>query len=668
MCGLAALIGEGPVPTAPLAPMLDMIRHRGPDDEGWVAFEGAGLAALSGGGRDTPVACYSASLPYAPVSGVALPLNAQVALGHRRLSILDVSPGGHQPMSCRDGRYWIVFNGEIYNHLALRRELEMRGHVFVSRSDTEVVLAAYSEWGETCLGRFEGMFAFVLVDRVEAIVFAARDRFGIKPLYYWAAPDRTLALASEIKQFSKSPHWQPRLNGQRAYDFLAWSILDHTDETMFLGVFQLRPGHSLHLELRRPLAVQPDGRLESCEWYRLKPAFFEGSLQDAAQRFRTLFDQSVQAHLQADVLVGSCLSGGLDSSSIVCAMSQFLRRQSVTTKQHTFSACSAVKQFNEREYIEEVVRHTGVEPHYIYPDLDSLFAKLDQVTWHQDEPFGSSSIFAQWSVFALAAEHGIKVMLDGQGADEQLAGYPHYHGARLASLFRQLRWIRLAREMRATSTIHGNGQLWAFKFFANAILPDSVRRPLRAMAGRDKTAPDWLNLVPLQALARDPFGGKSGGSIRGLSYQQLTRSNLQMLLHWEDRDSMAHSVEARVPFLDHHLVEFVLGLPDDYKLSGGVTKRILRESLRGVLPEAIRGRMSKLGFATPEESWIRQQAPQKFREAMQQSIESSQGVLRSCEALKAFDEIVDGKRPFDFAIWRMISFARWLERFDVRVA
>jgi asparagine synthase (glutamine-hydrolysing) len=156
--------------------------------------------------------------------------------------------------------------------------------------------------------------------------------------------------------------------------------------------------------------------------------------------------------------------------------------------------------------------------------------------------------------------------------------------------------------------------------------------------------------------------------MRELSYQQLTRSTLQMLLHWEDRDSMAHSVEARVPFLDHHLVEFVLGLPDDYKLSGGVTKRILRESLRGVLTEAIRDRMSKLGFATPEESWIRQQAPQKFREAMQQSIESSQGVLRSCEALKAFDEIVDGKRPFDFAIWRMISFARWIERFDVRVA
>lgn len=668
MCGLGALLGERPVAFESLARMLGAIRHRGPDDEGWVAFYGDELSTVAGGGVDTPTMCYAATLPYAPVPGAILPSTTRVAIGHRRLSVLDISPAGHQPMSFGDGRYWIVFNGEIYNHRALRTELEGLRHSFVSHTDTEVVLAAYAEWGQACLDRFLGMFAFLLVDRIAGTVFVVRDRFGIKPLYYWLTPERTLAVASEIKQFTALPGWQPRLNRQRAYDFLAWSILDHTDETMFLGVFQLRPGHSILLDLRNPIDVRPDGRLESREWYRLKAASFDGGLNAAGDTFRALFEESVQTHLQADVPVGSCLSGGLDSSSIVCTASALLARQEGAGRQHTFSACSTIEQFDERTYIEEVVRHTAVEAHYVYPDLDSLIAELDQITWHQDEPFGSSSIFAQWSVFALAAKQGVKVMLDGQGADEQLAGYPHYHGARFATLFRQMLWPELAREMRATSALHAQGRFWAAKFLADAILPEALRHGLRAMGGKGKVHPPWLDIERLGACAGDPMRAMSAAplSIGELSYQQLTRTNLQMLLHWEDRDSMAHSIEARVPFLDHRLVEFALGLPDTYKLYRGVTKRVLREALRGILPETIRGRMSKLGFATPEEYWVRQQAPAWFAAAMDDAIEVSDGVLRP-SARHYLAEVIDGRRNFDFSIWRMISFARWLRRFDVRV-
>lgn len=669
MCGLAALVGEHPISAAALAAMLDLIRHRGPDDEGWAAFEGNDLSAAWGGGTDTPAACYSATLPYAPVSGAALPPDARAALGHRRLSILDVSPSGHQPMSYRDGRYWIVFNGEIYNHIELRRELESSGHRFVSRSDTEVILAAYSEWGEACLGRLEGMFAFVLMDRLEAAVFAARDRFGIKPLYYWVTPDRTVAFASEIKQFSALPGWRAVLNGQRAYDFLAWGILDHTDETMFKGVHQLRPGASVRLELKRPLDVEPGGRLALREWYRLAGSHFEGSLMDAAARFKERFHASVSDHLRADVPLGSCLSGGLDSSSIVCAMNDLLRRDGVRETQHAFSSCSAIPRFDEREYVEEVVRHTGIEAHYVYPDLGQLFDLLDRITWHQDEPFGSTSIFAQWSVFALAAENGVKVMLDGQGADEQLAGYQGYHGALYASLFRQLRWIELWREIRAARQVHGHGPLWAAKYLADALLPAALRYPLRAMVGKETAAPGWLDLQRLGAAPCDPMRGEAGASrsIGELSYRQLTRSNLQMLLHWEDRDSMAHSIEARVPFLDHKLVEFVLGLPDACKIHRGVTKRVLREGLRGVLPETIRTRMSKLGFVTPEEHWMREEAPEKFRQAARDAVAASQGVLRP-EAVRLADDVIAGRRPFDFTVWRMISFAAWMKRFRVALA
>lgn len=669
MCGLGALIGDLAVPVGPLAGMLDLIRHRGPDDEGWVVFQGDGFSTRSGGGTDTPAACYAASVPYAPVSNVVLPPTARVALGHRRLSILDLSPAGHQPMSFGSGRYWIVFNGEVYNHRELRAELEALGHRFASHSDTEVVLASYAEWGQACLARFDGMFAFVLMDRIAGTVFVARDRFGIKPLYYWLTPERTLAFASEIKQFTAMPGWQPRLNGQRAYDFLAWSILDHTDETMFLQVFQLRRGHSMQLDLRRPLDVQPDGRLASREWYRLQADAFDGSLQKASHRFRELFDHAVQAHLQADVPVGSCLSGGLDSSSIVCVANDLLRRQGAGATQHAFSSCSTVKRFDEREYVEEVVRHTRVEAHYIYPALNDLLDRLDQITWHQDEPFGSSSIFAQWSVFALAAGAGVKVMLDGQGADEQLAGYPHYHGASFAALFRQRQWMELMCDMRATSAIHGHGPLWATKFLADAILPGSMRRTLRALVGKDKTAPAWLNLERLGARGQDPMREENAASLSvgELSYQQLTRTNLQMLLHWEDRDSMAHSVEARVPFLDHRLVEFVLGLPDSYKLHRGVTKLVLREGLKDVLPDAIRNRMSKLGFSTPEEHWVRQVAPERFRGVVAEAIELTAGILRP-EALAFTERVIKGSQAFDYSIWRMISFARWMRRFDVRAA
>lgn len=667
MCGIAALVSGGQTASSlhALHAMINAIRHRGPDDEGWAAFYDD-MAVVTGGGADTPQASFASALPYAPRRDATMPQNAMVAIGHRRLSILDLAPSGHQPMCFAAGRYWIVFNGEIYNHLELRSKLTGLGHEFVSQSDTEVILAAYAQWGEGCLEHLDGMFAFVLVERLCKRVFVARDRFGIKPLYYWVTPQGTLAFASEIKQFSALPGWRAAINGQRAYEFLAWSILDHTDETMFRGVFQVPPGSFVALDLNGLPQASPNGRLEVTRWYRLTARLYDGDLASAAQRFDEIFAHSVRTHLRADVPVGSCLSGGLDSSSIVCMADRILRSEGAAVTQHAFSSCSSIKRFDEREYIEEVVRHTGVQAHYVYPDLSDLLRELDRITWHQDEPFGSTSIFAQWSVFALAADAKVKVMLDGQGADEQLAGYPEYHGANFGSLFRQLHWIELVREMMATTAMHDRSSIWAVQYLANAVLPAPVRHVLRRLSGKEKAKPAWLNLDRLGARPADPMRRQEGQppSVRELSYQQLTRSNLQMLLHWEDRDSMAHSIEARVPFLDHHLVEFVLGLPDSFKLHRGVTKRVLREGLTGILPDAIRLRTSKLGFATPEEYWVREQAPDIFRQAVSDAIDASDGILLQ-EASSMADDIIAGRRPFDFSLWRMISFAAWLKRFGV---
>jgi asparagine synthase (glutamine-hydrolysing) len=671
MCGIAGLINAGEHDGLKLVrAMTSIVRHRGPDDEGAVVFGGGDDPPHIYGGSDTPASCFDAGYAYSPPRLAANAADrVRIAFGHRRLSIVDITPAGHQPMCSEDRRHWIVFNGEVYNHIELRRELEARGHRFVSHCDTEVILAAYKEWGSQCLDRFNGMFAFLLYDRSAKILFAARDRFGVKPLYYWISPQGLIAFASEVKQFTVVPGWRPSVNGQRAYDFVNWSLLDHTDETLFAGVHQLRNGEMLELGLDDALrfASRDGAKLPARAWYALKPRPFAGTLQDAAREFRDLFRDSIRLRLRADVPVGSCLSGGLDSSSIVCEVSRMLGAHANRAEQKTFSACAKIRRFDERDFVDEVVRATGVSAHYVYPEPDQLFANLDTLTWHQDEPFGSTSIYAQWHVFALAAASGVKVMLDGQGADEQLAGYHSYFAPRLARLFRSLQWWSLAAEVRACAKLHGYSPAWAAKQLANELLPEVLRQPLRRLAGKPSSAPPWLDMKALNAEPRDPYvaaGQSKNLSVQEVSLAQLTRTNLQMLLHWEDRNSMAHSIESRVPFLDYRLVEFVLGLPEAFKISNGMTKCVMREAMRGVLPERIRTRVDKLGFVTPEQIWLREGNPGAFRNAMKKAVAASAGILRP-QVLEMIEHMIAGRIPFDFRVWRMISLGAWLEKFDI---
>jgi asparagine synthase (glutamine-hydrolysing) len=666
MCGISGLLSSSAVSVNTLAAMNTLINHRGPDDEGYVLFSEDRAKCLAG--NDTAPGAINAAIPWSPSTNIFTDITdkATLGFGHRRLAIVDLSPFGHQPMCYAGGRYWITYNGEIYNHLELRTELEAAGYDFISHSDTEVILAAYDFWGESCLSRFNGMWAFALYDTKERSLFFARDRFGVKPLYYWISPDGALCFGSEIKQFTVYPGWKACVNGQRAYDFLVWGLTDHTDETLFEGVYQLRPGCSATLDVRVWQGQMAKGRLPVKQWYTLTAQPFTGDFDEAAEQFKDKFTEAVKLRLRADVTVGSCLSGGLDSSSIVCVANQLLREQDAHLLQSTFSACAEVERFDERNWIDEVVRNTGVYAHYVYPSLEKLFTESKLITWHQDEPYASSSIYAQWNVFRLAADNDVKVMLDGQGADEQLAGYHAFFAPSFAKLLCSGKWLKLWQDMQSTKRQHGYSLGRLMESVVNLLLPKGLKDILRRATGRENAAPAWLDMLSLGVVANDPFAqfGGARNTIQSLSLAQLTVTNLQMLLHWEDRNSMAHSIESRVPFLDYRLVEFVLGLPDEYKLSNGVTKRVQRAGMSGILPDTIRDRKDKLGFVTPEEVWVKQQAPDLFRARLDSAIKSSHGILKP-EASKVLEAMISGQQAFNFGVWRMISFSEWLERFSV---
>jgi asparagine synthase (glutamine-hydrolysing) len=631
MCGIWFSLGF-----PPHRRHLDAVAHRGPDGAGWQVFAS----------RHGPV-----------------------ALGHRRLSIIDLSQAAAQPMSYADGRYWITYNGEIYNYLELREELASAGCRFRTASDTEVLLAAFARWGEAALDRLVGMFAFVLWDAVAQSAFAVRDRFAVKPLYFLATPNG-IAFASEIKQFLGLPGFTPQLNVARAYDFLSAGIMDHTDETMFAGVRQLRGGECVVIDPQaRPLM----DTLPVRRWYDvLQPGTLDIREDEAAERFRELLARSVRLHLRSDVPVGTCLSGGLDSSSIACLMARDLRAAGNGARVHSVSACYDVKEVDERPFMEAVVARADAVPHWCYPRGEDAFAAARKLTWHQDEPYGSTSIFAQWSVFAEARQAGLKVMLDGQGADEQLAGYhgsfPYY----FAMLLRQRRYAMLLRAMRERRRWHGVSLRDQARTCLAPMLPLKIIERLRRrrQSGGEHS---WLNGEALQPhlgrsafeTARAQLGAPPVSGIAELCVVLTQASNLAMLLHWEDRNSMAHGIEARVPFLCHRLVEFSIALGDRYKIVGGDTKRVLRRAMADLLPPCVRDRRDKLGFATPEQVWFRGPLRQQVREGVTDTL-ALYPRLFDRPAVEAHTEaMLDGRRPVDFSLWRLVSLGVWGQVFGV---
>lgn len=585
----------------------------------------------------------------------------RLALGHTRLAIIDLSDAANQPMVSPCGRYWMIFNGEIYNYRELREELLALGQSFTTQSDTEVLLAAWQHWSHQCLTRLEGMFAFVVYDKLRRTLSAARDAFGIKPFYFSHRNDRLL-FASELQAILALRRGEtPMANWQRSYDYLVHGDFDTSCETFFDDILALSPGHRIEIDLYRP------GRIQQLCWW--KPRVGQASnmsFGDAAEAVREQFLHNVSLHLRSDVPLGATLSGGIDSSAIVCAM----RKLEPDAPLHTFSYVAADDPRSEERWVDTVNQHVGAISHKVVANHSDLTRDLERLIALQGEPFMSTSVYAQYRVYALARENGVTVTLEGQGADELLAGYSGFPGERMLSMLEQGRLLEVQRFAWQWSRWPGRSYRRAWQYLVASALPDRLFHLARHYSGREPM-PAWLKADVLREaqvdmhytrLHRDPQA--KGRRVVERMAHALQHRFLPGYLREGDRNSMQFSVESRLPFLTLPMAQLMLSLPEEYLISPeGQTKHVFRAAMRGIIPDEILNRRDKIGFETPEFTWL---------SGMSETVRSwlAHGAdipfLNHRELLQQFDAVMAGKRPANNQLWRWINFIKWHEQMGVR--
>ncbi|MGH9253421.1 MAG: asparagine synthase (glutamine-hydrolyzing) [Vicinamibacterales bacterium] len=626
MCGIAGFAATtplGPAMRTRAVRMRDVMTHRGPD--------GAGLWA-----------------------------DAHAALAHVRLSIVDLA-GGRQPLSNEDGRIWVTYNGEIYNHRDVRAELEPAGHRYRTRSDTETIVHAYEQWGDECVHRFRGMFAFALWDGPKRRLLLVRDRLGVKPLY-WARVGDLVVFASEIKAILASGVVTARPNHNVLSELLATRYTSGAD-TLFEGIYKLPPGHRLVFEHDRVRVEQywdlplqgPDPELERLD---------DRTLVD---HFRALLQQSVRLRLMADVPLGAFLSGGIDSSAVAALMAREMDRPV-----QTFSVAFADQRFSELQYARQAARAIGADSHDIVIDDHDFFGALPRLVWHEDEPIAHPSSVPLHFVSALARRH-VKVVLTGEGSDELLAGYGKYPRAlinwRAGGVYERLvpRAVRSLVASPVVSSLPGGiGRIARRSFLA------TPRRPADMFLDSFAGMPLRLQraLLHSSVLAGDPYatsleffrrGNGASGVLDRLLYTDM-KTYLVELLMKQDQMSMSMSIESRVPFLDHVLVEFAARLPHRLKLHGFTTKRILREAVKDIVPPAILTR-PKMGFPVPFGRWVRGRWNAVARDVLLDRRTCERGLMNRAAVSRLLDDHRRGRFAGGDAIWALLNLELWYRTF-----
>ncbi len=640
MCGLAGIVSREPIDGKALVAMSAAMPHRGPDGFGYL---------LNGPNGRTRVWHNTAFREPDAAS-------ATVGLAHRRLSILDLSAVALQPMSDPERTVFAAYNGEIYNYLELREELSALGFDFSTTSDTEVLIAAYKAWGPSSVSRFVGMWAYALLDTAKNRLVLARDRFGIKPLYYTISGG-SLLFASEIKALAAAGiPLSPDLNVTAR--FLSDGGVDTDCRTFFSGVFQFPAASIAVVDLSAPVAAP------ACERYWDFPREpFGGDEKEAVARFRELFLDSVAVHARSDVPVGTCLSGGLDSSSIVCAAELLRARGKIPAYTHqAFGYTPEDERFSEKPFMEAVTDETRAKMHYVLLGREDFLESIPRICAAQDEPFGSTSIAVQWAVFREAKRNGVTVMLDGQGADELLAGYHSYFNILASQLLgrgNMAGYLALEKRYRAE---HG-ARILPLSKAAVFLAPGPVRRLAGFVRRRLRPAGPMSAVVSPSFMAAHlkPLDLPAAENLTDVLASHVARFSLPGLLRYEDHNSMSHSIESRVPFLDHRLVDFIFSLPDEMKIRGAVTKSVLREAMRGILPEAVRLRKDKVGFMP---------APGLTYELLDGEgaalLENRNPIERDLfdpAALRKAHETRDASPGVEYPLWRVVNVKMWLRSF-----
>ena len=568
MCGFAGVVGFDGAPIDPgvLHRMGGMLTHRGPDDMGIYAAPGIGFV-------------------------------------FRRLSILDVSACGHQPMVSEDGRYVIVFNGEIYNFLELRKELESLGWRFTSTGDTEVLLASYRQWGTDCVSKFNGMWAFLIHDVPRGVIVGSRDRLGVKPLYRYRTGTHVF-FASEIKAIRASGAYSGGLRTDRAAEFLLVGRADETPDyvaTFHEHIEQVPPGTVFEMSM--------DGRGREWRFWSI-PTEERDQGDTPPTEFSRLFSDAVRLRLRSDVPVGVSMSGGLDSTSVMCVMADALAHAGADVRRQPVRAfCYLSPDFDESKYISATLKQTGAELHPVDVDPLRMWNGLSAFVWHHDEPVHSMTAMVGYEVYRTAAAAGVKVVLGGQGADETAAGDPSYFPFVWRELAVTGAWRQLRSDIAEYARAHGEAESRLLKQALVGLLGTVLRRAsaYRKLAGartaqRLRSHPWYTGDIKAQALVDST--APASWHLRDVLQWSVERTPLPLYLRVEDRNSMAHSVEARLPFMDYRLVEFLFSLPSYWKLRGALNKYVLREGMRGVIPDLVRERVDKMGFPTSAQKWF----------------------------------------------------------------
>jgi asparagine synthase (glutamine-hydrolysing) len=620
MCGIAGIISINPslVNAHQLNRMMAVLEHRGPDGEGqWINPSG------------------------------------NVGFGHRRLSIIDLSRLADQPMHYRE-RFTIIYNGEIYNYIELKENLIKLGDTFSSHSDTEVILAMYARYKEKCLGWFDGMFSFAIWDQQEQTLFAARDRFGEKPFYYhWDQFTKTFVFASEMKAL-----WAmgvPRkIADTMLLPFITSGFTQNPSDpslTFYSGIKKIPRSNYLKYQFaNQKISTQKYWEPEIEINPGIKPA-------DAEQKFSELLVTSVSRRLRSDVPVGTSLSGGLDSSSLVAIINRLTgpnKRPSTKYEHVSFSAVFRGYEKDESRFIDLVSKQFNLKNFQVTPGVTDLITDFEKLSYFQEEPFPSASIYAQFKVFELAKQEGIKVLLDGQGADEILGGYTKYHHWYWQELLRKKNILLLKREQRAA----GRSEIkWGYKNYLAAWFPKAASTALSRRAYKlQQVHPDISSDYLSHNLDKTFFIKAAVKTLNDILYFNTFHTGLEELLRYADRNSMSYSREVRLPFLNHELVQFVFSLPSNLKIRQGFTKCILRKTMEDSLPGEIVWRREKIGFEPPQKMWMQDKLLTDYIHSAKKKL-VSKGILKP----SAIDKKVIAHNAYDDGYdWRYLSAAQFL--------